>query len=136
VLLCTTFAQGKDNPAATANYERALQQLKSGDLKTDFKALRLNCAASKYECEADSDEIKLLFSLLNDKKFDQALKKVNQVLEKVFGCRVAYILSELGIRKQRKGRIPQGGNTWPPGFNPREQARQFRRGCFRGHKCS
>jgi hypothetical protein len=84
MLLCTTFAQGKDNPAATANYEKALQQLRSGDLKTDFKALRLNCAASKYECEADSDEIKLLFSLLNDKKFDQALKKVNQILEKVF----------------------------------------------------
>jgi len=84
VLLCTPFAQGKDNRAATANYEKALQQLKSGDLKTDFKALRLNCAASKYECEADSDEIKLLFSLLNDKKFDQALKKVNQILEKVF----------------------------------------------------
>jgi hypothetical protein len=84
VLLCTTFAHGKDNPAATANYEKALQQLKSGDLKTDFKALRLNCAASKYECQADSDDIKLLFSLLNDKKFDQALKKVNQILEKVF----------------------------------------------------
>ena len=84
MLLCTPFAQGKDNRAATANYEKALQQLKSGDLKTDFKALRLNCAASKYECEADSDEIKLLFSLLNDKKFDQALKKVNQILEKVF----------------------------------------------------
>ena len=82
--LCTTFAQGKDNPAATANYEKELQQLKSGDLKTDFKALRLNCAASKYTCEADSDDIKLLFSLLNNKKFEQALTKVNQSLEKVF----------------------------------------------------
>ena len=84
VLLCTTFAYGKDNPAATASYEKALQQLKSGDLKIDFKALRVNCAASKYECQADQDGIKLLFSLLNDKKFDQALKKVNQMLEKVF----------------------------------------------------
>jgi uncharacterized protein DUF4919 len=84
VMLCTALAYGKDNPAATANYEKALQQLKSGDLKIDFKALRLNCAASKYECQADADEVKLLFSLLNDKKFDQALKKVNQILEKVF----------------------------------------------------
>jgi Domain of unknown function (DUF4919) len=84
VLLCTTFAQAKDNSTATANYEKALQQLKSGDLKTDFKALRLNCAASKYQCEADSDEIKRLFSLLDDKKFDEVLKKVNQILEKVF----------------------------------------------------
>lgn len=84
VLLCTAFAYGKEDPAATANYEKALQQLKSGDLKIDFKALRINCAASKYECEADSDEMKRLFSLLNDKKFDQALKKANQLLEKVF----------------------------------------------------
>src|SRR5882762_1038984 len=84
VLLCTPLAHGKDNPAATANYEKALQKLKSGDLKIDFKALRLDCAASKYECQADADEVKLLFSLLNDKKFDEALKKVNQILEKVF----------------------------------------------------
>jgi hypothetical protein len=84
VLLTTTVAFGKDNPAATASYEKVLLQLKSGDLKIDFKALRVNCAASKYECQADPDDIKLLFSLLNDKKFDQALKNVNQSLEKVF----------------------------------------------------
>jgi hypothetical protein len=46
--------------------------------------LRLNCAASKHKCEADPDEIKLLLSLINDKNFAQALKKVNQTLEKVF----------------------------------------------------
>jgi hypothetical protein len=80
----TTFAYGKDDPAAMASYEKALQQLKSGDLKIDFKALRINCAASKYECQADPDDIKRLFSLLHDKKFDQALKKVNLALEKVF----------------------------------------------------
>jgi hypothetical protein len=84
VLLCTIFAHGKDNSEATANYEKALQQLKSGDLKIDFKALRLSCAGSRYECQADSDDIKLLSSLLNEKKFDQALKQVNTVLGKVF----------------------------------------------------
>jgi hypothetical protein len=84
LLLCTPLAHGKDNPAATASYEKALQQLKSGDLKIDFKALRIDCAASKYECEADPDQITPLSSLLNSKKFDQALKKVNQLLEKVF----------------------------------------------------
>ena len=84
VLLSTALAHGKENPAATASYEKALQQLKSGDLKIDFKALRVNCAASKYECEADQDDTKLLSSLLNDKKFDQVLKKVDQLLEKVF----------------------------------------------------
>jgi len=84
VLLSTALAHGKDKPAATASYEKALQQLKSGDLKIDFKALRIDCAASKYECEADPDDIKLLSSLLNRKKFGQALKKVHQLLEKVF----------------------------------------------------
>ena len=84
MLLCTPLAHGKDNPAATASYEKALQQLKSGNLKIDFKALRIDCAASKYGCEADRDDVKPLSSLLNDKKFDQALKKVNKLLEKVF----------------------------------------------------
>jgi hypothetical protein len=84
VLLCTSVVHGKDNPAATASYEKALQQLKSGDLKIDFNTLRIDCAASKYECQADPDDIKLISSLLNDKKFDQAMKKVNQLLEKVF----------------------------------------------------
>ena len=84
VLFTTTAAFGKDNPAATASYEKGLLQLKSGDLKIDFKALRVNCAASKYECQAHPDDIKLLFSLLNDKKFDQALKNVNHMLEQVF----------------------------------------------------
>ena len=84
LVLCTALAHGKDNPAATASYEKALQQVKSGDLKIDFKALRVNCAASKYECEAEPDDIQLLSSLLKDKKFDQALKKVDGLLEKVF----------------------------------------------------
>jgi hypothetical protein len=83
-LLCATLVQGKDNPAATSAYEKALSQLKSGDLKIDFKALRIDCAASKHECEADSDDVKLLFSLLKDKKLEQALKKVNELLQTVF----------------------------------------------------
>ena len=84
VLLCSALAYGKENPTATANYEKTLQQLKAGDLKIDFKSLRVNCAASKYECEAERDDIKRLSSLLSQKKFEQALKKVNQVLDKVF----------------------------------------------------
>jgi len=108
-------------------------------LKTDFKALRLNCAASKHQCEADSDEIKRLFSLLNDKKFDEVLKKVNQILEKVFvDAELHYIAfianSESGNKE--KAEFPQGGNTWALRLNPGEEARPFRRGCFRGHKCS
>ena len=105
VFLCTVLAQGKENPAATASYEKALQQLKSGNLNVDFKVMRLDCAASKYECEADSDDIKLMFSLLNDKKFDQALKKVNQILENIFvDAELHYIAfvanSELGNKEK------------------------------------
>ena len=59
VLLCTILAYGKKDPAATANYEKALQELKSGDLKVDFKALRFDCVASKHECQADPDDINL-----------------------------------------------------------------------------
>lgn len=84
ILFCTNLGIAKENPVATANYEKALQQLKSGDLKVDFKALRINCATSKYECQADSDHIKSLFALLKDKKFDEALKKVNKHLEEFF----------------------------------------------------
>jgi hypothetical protein len=105
VLLCVALAHGKANPVATANYEKALQALKSGDLKIDFKALRLNCAASTYECEADPDDIKSLFSLLNEKKFDQALRRVNESLEKVFvDAELHYIAfianSELGNKEK------------------------------------
>lgn len=101
VLLCTALLQGKEDLAATASYEQALRQLKSGDLKIDFKALRLNCAASKYECEADPDDIRPMFALLNDKKFDEALKKANRTLETIFvDAEVHYIAfvanSELG----------------------------------------
>ena len=84
VLLCSALALWKENPTATANYEKTLQQLKAGDLKIDFKSLRVNCAASKYECEAEPDDIKRLSSLLSQKKFEKALQNVNQVLEKVF----------------------------------------------------
>jgi len=136
VLLCTALAHAKDNPAATARYEKALQQLKSGDLKIDFKALRIDCAASKYECEADPDDIKLLSSRLNDKKFDQALKKVNQLLEKAFvdpelHCIAFVANSESGNKEKAefhkaviRGLLDsiQESKTWP-----------VRRGCLRGH---
>ena len=84
MLSCATLSSGKDTSEATANYEKVLQQLKSGDIGVDFKALRLNCAASKYECQADADDIKLLHSLLNEKRFDHALTKVSNALDKVF----------------------------------------------------
>ncbi len=84
ILLCSSLAHGKDNSAATARYKKALQQLKSGDLKIDFKALRIDCAASKHECQADPEDIKRVSTLVKDKKFDQALKNVNQLLDKVF----------------------------------------------------
>lgn len=84
VLLCAAVAYGKENPEATANYERGLQQLKSGDTKVDFKALRLNCAASKYQCQADSDDTRALWSLLNKKKFDELLRRADEALQGTF----------------------------------------------------
>ena len=84
LLLCSVFACAKDNAEANASYEKALQQVRSGDFKIDFKAMRIDCAASKYDCQANPDDIKLLYSLVREKKFGEALKKANQSLEKVF----------------------------------------------------
>ncbi len=83
-IICLAPAFGKENPEATAKYEKALKQLKAGDLNVDFKALRLDCSASKYECEADSDDRKAIRSLLNEKKFEEALKNANKAIEKAF----------------------------------------------------
>jgi hypothetical protein len=84
VWLCLTSAFGKSNPESTAKYEKALEQLKAGDLKIDFKALRLNCSGSKYSCEADSEDRKKIRVLLNEKKFDEALKNADKAIEAAF----------------------------------------------------
>jgi hypothetical protein len=81
VLSCMPLVYGGDKEEAAKNYENALRQLKSGDLKVDFKALRMNCAYSGRLCEADSDDKKIIMSLLSEKKFDEALKEVNQDLD-------------------------------------------------------
>lgn len=84
LLCCSIVAWAKENPEANANYEKALQLVRSGDFKVDFKAMRINCAASKYDCQASPDDIKLFYSLIREKKFGELLKKANQALEKVF----------------------------------------------------
>ncbi len=81
---CFCPALGKDNSEATNNYEKAIEKLKAGDLNVDFKALRLNCAASKYSCEADSDNKKTIRDLLEKEKFDDALVKADKGIEEAF----------------------------------------------------
>jgi len=83
-LSCAVVAYGKENPEATVSYEKAVKQLKSGDLSIDFKALRVNCSQSKYSCRGDSDVKKELTNLLNTDKFDEALEEVNKALDKTF----------------------------------------------------
>jgi hypothetical protein len=84
VVCCMTFAQAKDDPRTARDYKKALKQIKSGDLKIDFKALRLDCVASGYSCEADAGLKKKIVALQNEKKFDEALKETNKALEKSF----------------------------------------------------
>jgi hypothetical protein len=84
VVCCMTFAHAKDIPNAANDYKKAVKQIKSGDLKVDFKALRLDCAASRYLCEADAERKKKINALLNQKKFDEALKETGKALEKAF----------------------------------------------------
>jgi hypothetical protein len=84
LVCCMTFAHARGNPKAANDYKKALKQMKSGDLKIDFKALRMDCAASGYSCEADAERKKKIDALLNGKKFDEALKETGKALEKAF----------------------------------------------------
>lgn len=81
---CFSPALGKDNPEAANNYENAIEILKTGDLNVDFKELRLNCAASKYSCEADTDDKKEIKNLLDEAKFDDALTKADKGIEEAY----------------------------------------------------
>ena len=83
-VFCLSSAFGKENPEATAKYEKAIKQLKAGDLEVDFKGLRINCAASKYGCETDSEDRKAIGLLLNGKKFEEALTAANKAIEEAF----------------------------------------------------
>jgi hypothetical protein len=84
VICCMTFAHAKEDPRAARDYKKALKQIKSGDIKIDFKALRLDCAVSGYSCEADAERKKKINALQNEKKFDEALKETDKALEKAF----------------------------------------------------
>jgi hypothetical protein len=84
LVCCIAFVHPKDNPKAASDYKKALKQIKSGDLKIDFKALRLDCAASGYSCEADAERKKKINTLLNEKKYDEALKETTKALEKAY----------------------------------------------------
>jgi hypothetical protein len=84
VICCMTFAYAKDDPRAARDYKKALKQIKSGDLKIDFKALRMDCAAGGYSCEADPERKKKIGALEDEKKYDEALKETDKALEKAF----------------------------------------------------
>ena len=75
---------GDEEKDATGQYEKTLKQLKAGDIPIDFKKFRLNCADSKYSCEADSDVMKKMNALLTEKKFKEVLEEANKALENVF----------------------------------------------------
>ena len=48
VCVCIFPAAGKEKPEATAQYEKSLEKLKTGDLDVDFKAFRFNWQIGKY----------------------------------------------------------------------------------------
>jgi hypothetical protein len=81
---CIAFAHAKDNPNPARDYKKALKQIESGDLKVDFKALRLNCVIGGYSCEADAEIKNKIKALLKENKHDEALKEINKALKEVF----------------------------------------------------
>ena len=74
----------KEASSADAVYEKIRKQIISGDVKADYKSLRINCVDSKYSCEESSDVKKKIRALLTDKKYSKALKETNKTLKKVF----------------------------------------------------
>lgn len=83
-IFCFVSAFGAEDPEATARYEKGVEGLKAGVLQADFKALRLDCAGSKYRCEADSEDKKAIDALLNEKKFEEGLKKADEGIDASF----------------------------------------------------
>jgi hypothetical protein len=71
--------------ASTASYDEMVRRLKDGDLSIDFAELRMQYAASpRYEPEEGSDEVKDMYSKLNAKDYEGALKTANAVLSKQY----------------------------------------------------
>ncbi|MBN2338840.1 MAG: DUF4919 domain-containing protein [Acidobacteria bacterium] len=81
---CSLSTFGGENTEATARYEKGVARLKAGDLQADFKALRLDCAESKYRCEADSEDKKAIAALLNENTFEEGLKKAEEGIDASF----------------------------------------------------
>ena len=84
LLIITVVSFGLDKEDSNKKYEKTLEQLKSGKIDINFKEFRLSCADSKYSCEADSDDVKKIRTILENKKFEEGLKIVNKSLEKTF----------------------------------------------------
>src|SRR5271154_2396293 len=82
--LFTSMAFCSDKEEANKRYETSLEQLKSGKTDIDYVVFRLSCAASKYTCEADSDDVKKIRTAIESKKFNEGLKLVDKALEQVF----------------------------------------------------
>jgi tetratricopeptide (TPR) repeat protein len=79
-----TFAYPKDRSKAARDYKKALKKIEAGNLKVDFQALRLDCAAAGDSCQADAEIKKNIQALLDEKKFDEALIETDKALKKAF----------------------------------------------------
>ena len=94
---------------------------------------------ASYECEADPDDIKRLSSLLNGKKFDQALKKVNQILEKVFVDAELHYMAFVASSESGNKEKAEFHKAVIRGLLDSIQENKhgkIGRGCLRGHQCS
>lgn len=74
----------KEASKENAVYEKILKQIQSGDVKADYKTLRLSCTDSKYSCEVSREIKKEIRTFLTEKDFSKALKEINGLLKKVF----------------------------------------------------
>lgn len=82
-----TFAQTSPTPQQGADkkatYDELLAKLKAGDTSIDFRALRISYTETKQYSPygTDSEQRRKLFKAVNDKKYKDALKVADEILD-------------------------------------------------------
>jgi Domain of unknown function (DUF4919) len=97
-------------PASPAlSYIDMVREVKAGDLSVDFAQMRMAYAATpEYAPDGGADDTQQMFALLNAKKFDDALKIANKVLEKQYVNIDAHLVASAsydGLQKASEAKL-------------------------------
>lgn len=85
------------------DYKDLVSKIKSGDTKTDYKKLRLSFVETEnYSSYGYREGREGLFKALNDKKFDEAIKNADSILDKCYVELNAHYVSAIANRELGK----------------------------------